>query len=122
MEVTRANSTKEALEILREQSNSIDAIVTGVSRRENNVVIQQAGIELIRKVKAGGFKTPVFVMCSEKSIQDYYQKLKDEGAVEATSSSLDLLAFLKGAGVNCSRQLKANSNQLHSNVSIPRSP
>ncbi len=119
VEVTKANSTKEALEILKDQADSIDAIVTGVSRRENNIIKPQAGVDLLRKVKSEGFKTPVLVMCSEESIKEYYQKLKDEGAIEATSSSLDLLAFLKGAGINCSRQFKVNSNGASSNVTLP---
>jgi len=117
VEVIKAHSTDEAMQILQVQADIIDAVVTGVSRKENNDVVNpQAGLELLKKVKNEGFKTPVFVMCSEKSIQEYYYKLKEEGAEEATSSSLDLLAFLKGAGINCSRQLKANSTHLHTDV------
>jgi hypothetical protein len=116
VEVIRAHSTNEAMEILNVQADIIDAVVTGVSRKENEVNHPQAGLDLLKKVKTAGFKTPVFVMCSEKSIQEYYQKLKDEGAIEATSSSLDLLAFLKGAGINCSRQLKANSNLISADL------
>ncbi len=118
VEVIRAHSTNEAMEILNVQADIIDVIVTGVSRKENEVNNPQAGLELLKKVKNGGFKTPVFVMCSEKSIKEYYQKLKDEGAIEATSSSLDLLGFLKGAGINCSRQLRANADQVHHDLTL----
>lgn len=102
IEVLRAHTTEEALHILYAQAEILDGVITGVNRNEHGVNNPSAGLELIKKIKEKGYSTPIFVMCSEKNIREYKAALKAAGAVEATSSSLQLYGMLKHAGINCS--------------------
>jgi PleD family two-component response regulator len=106
VDVIKATSTKEAIEILKEEAGSIDAIITGMNRKENNVENPKAGLELVKKVKKLGYPIEVFVMCSPENVKQYYDQLKSAGAKNATSSPLELFSFLKGAGLNCPLQQK----------------
>jgi len=118
VEVLKASTTKEAMEILKEEEASIDAIITGVSRKENNIENRKAGFDLLRKVKSAGYKTEVFVMCSPANIKQYYEQLITAGAKDATSSPLSLLGFLKEEGLNCPRQQKALSKMKNNVVTV----
>ncbi|MDQ6815510.1 MAG: hypothetical protein M3040_17400, partial [Bacteroidota bacterium] len=98
---------------------AIDAIITGLSRKENNTNNPKAGLDLLRKVKNAGYRTEVFVMCSPDNIKQYYEQLKAAGAAEATSSPIALLGFLKGAGLNCPRQQRALAINDAGNIIAP---
>lgn len=106
VDVIKANSNKEAIDILKDEASSIDAIITGINRKENNIQNPKAGLELVKKVKSLGYPTEVFVMCSPENVRQYYDQLKAAGAKEATSSPMKLLSFLKEAGLNCPLQQK----------------
>lgn len=117
VDVVKAHSTKEALEILKEEAAAIDAVITGMNRKENNIENPKAGLELVKKVKNLNYPVEVFVMCSPNNVKQYYEQLKAAGAKEATSSPLELLGFLRAAGLNCPLQQKewAKLNAIKSN-------
>lgn len=106
VDVIRANTTKEALDILKDEASTIDAIITGMNRKENNIENPKAGLQLVKKVKQLNYPIEVFVMCSPDNVRQYYDQLKAAGARDATSSPLELLSFLRGAGLNCPLQQK----------------
>jgi len=110
VEIIKAKSTAEAIELLNLQGADIDGIVTDVSRQENGVHHPKAGLELIKKIREAEFKLPIFVLCSERNIREYHAALKAAGAIEATASSLDLIGALKVAGLDCSRGLSPNNS------------
>jgi len=120
VDVIKANTTKEAMEILKDENDSIDAIITGLSRKENNKNNPKAGLDLLRKVKNAGYSTEVYVMCSPNNVKQYYGQLKAAGAAEATSSPLALLGFLRGAGLNCPRQQRALAINDVGNIIAPK--
>lgn len=106
MDVLKATSTKEALEILKDEVSSIDAVITGVNRKENNIENPKAGLDLVKKVKSLHYLVEVFVMCSPNNVRQYYEQLKAAGAKEATSSPLELFGFLRAEELNCPLQQK----------------
>ena len=104
--VIKALSNDEALDILSLKSKNIDGIITGVSRNDRGIFYPKAGLDFIIKAKELKYEIPIFVLCSERNIKEYYTALKAAGAIEATSSSLELVSLLHIAGINCNTKIE----------------
>lgn len=92
-----ARATAEGMERLGRRSYG--AVITDMGRSEGGEHRPDAGLDLVRRVRATGDTTPVLVFTSPRAVRDRGQEARDAGAQDITSSGTGLLAFLRSVGV-----------------------
>ena len=95
--VDLARATSEGMERLGRRTYG--AVVTDMGRAEGGEHRPDAGLDLVRRVRATGDTTPVLVFTSPRAVRVRGQDAREAGAQDITSSGTGLLAFLRSAGV-----------------------
>ncbi|MGD9531931.1 response regulator [Pseudonocardia sp.] len=92
-----ARSTTEGMTLAARRRYG--AIITDMGRDEEGRFRPRAGLDLIRQLRDAGDRTPVLVFTSSRSARDHGLEARELGAHDATSSGVDLVAFLRANGV-----------------------
>lgn len=93
-----ARSTAEGLEAARAATNPYDVVITDMGREEDGRSVGDAGLELLRQLRAGGFDVPVVVYASAGAVSRHRDEIMAAGAAGATSSATELLEILGQIG------------------------
>jgi CheY-like chemotaxis protein len=88
--VEQVRTTDEALRRLADA----DAVITDLGRDEAGTFHPDAGIELIRRVKASRPELPVYVYTTPDAAAGRAEQLAEEGAAATTASSSELASLL----------------------------
>jgi CheY-like chemotaxis protein len=94
--VVESTSTDNAMKKLQERSG-VDVIITDMGRAEGNSYVQDAGVQLIKKVRDAGFEVPVFCYTTPNAAQKHYDQIKDAGGNGATASPTELFKLINRA-------------------------
>ncbi len=90
--VITVKSTEEAIQTL--SSQWVSAIISDMGRQENGRFNKTAGLELARRVREIASDTPVYFYTTSQARRTFAKEIDDNGA-QATSSPVELMAFLK---------------------------
>src|SRR5262245_5048067 len=93
IEVITALTNDEAMARLK--LNKFDRIITDLSRIEDGINLESAGIDLVRKVKRIHPDIPVVIYCSEPASEDFRSAALGAGASDITPSQTELIEALK---------------------------
>jgi CheY-like chemotaxis protein len=91
--VELAKTTNEALKFLAQ--NQYRVIISDMGRDENGEYRQEAGLELLQKLRAENNPTPFVVYCSSSGARKYKEAVIANGGISATSSSSVLFSLIK---------------------------
>ncbi|MCY4662571.1 MAG: response regulator [Acidobacteria bacterium] len=92
-------STEDALGALVERRESVDVVISDMGRRENGVYKGQAGLELIRGLRACEYTGPIYVYCSVEAAGRWEEDARVAGAQGVIASPLELFEMLQREGV-----------------------
>lgn len=95
--VDLARSTADGLDLASRRRYG--AIITDMGRHEEDGHRPEAGLDLLRRLRAAGDPTPTIVFTSGRTVRARRDAILDAGAQAATSSGVDLIAFLRRHGV-----------------------
>lgn len=95
--VDLALATAEGMERLGRRTYG--AVITDMGRSEGGEHRPDAGLDLVRRLRATGDTTPVLVYTSPRAVRDRGEDAREAGAQDITASGTGLLAFLRSAGV-----------------------
>lgn len=93
IEVVTALTTDEAMARLK--INKFDRIISDLSRIEDGINLESAGIDLVRKVKRIHPDIPVVIYCSDPAAAEFKSAALGAGASFITPSQTELLEALK---------------------------
>lgn len=97
VQVDIARTTADGL--ARASRRSYGAVVTDMGRWEDGRYRTEAGLDLVRQLRAAGDATPLLVFASGRAVREYGDAARAAGAEAATSSGVELLGFLRRHGV-----------------------
>ncbi len=92
-------STEDAVHRLIEANESADMVISDMGRLEGGVYNREAGIDLIRALRAANFDKPIYVYCSSDSKEKMRNEVDSAGAEGITSSQLELFEILHREGL-----------------------
>jgi len=94
-EVTLAESTAEALQILHRRALQPGAVVAALSGEDDGARESEACVGLLRNLRREGVDTPVFVYSSPPGAERCRQRMTEAGAQEVTASPFRLLVSVE---------------------------
>lgn len=97
VDVVQVRSTKEGLRALDGARPPFDAVITDLNRSEDSGYKPDAGLELIREIRAKGDTTPTFVYASHKGLARK-EEITALGGSGVASSPTALFNLLREAG------------------------
>ena len=97
--VTQELTTDDALRAAETVRTPFDAVITNMGREEEGVSRPDAGLELIRGLRAKHVRSPIFVYTSAPALARTRDEVMAAGADGATSSATELLELLGNAGL-----------------------
>jgi CheY-like chemotaxis protein len=97
VEITESLSTREALTFLGKNTKDINVIISDMGRFEDGHYQPEAGLKLITSIRDLGI--PILIFSSARYARQNGEAVKTAGAKGVTSSSLELLEWLKELGV-----------------------
>jgi CheY-like chemotaxis protein len=92
--VIEATSTAAALTALRNNQNP-DVIITDMGREEDGKFKPDAGLNLIRSVRAMGIKAPIYIYTSPRRAEQIHDEVKAAGGNGATGSPVELFSLIR---------------------------
>ena len=92
-------STEDAVRALIEVGQPVDVVISDMGRLESGVYNGEAGLELIRALRAENFKPAIYVYCSSESVERMREETRHAGAQGITSSQMELFEMLHREGV-----------------------
>lgn len=95
--VDTATSTREALGYLRQ--NRYGVIISDMGRVEQGEVVSDAGMRLLRAVRANGTTTPFLIFCSDGARGAFQDEARAAGADAITASPTALSSHLRKLGL-----------------------
>ena len=96
--VLQARTTAEGLRLLDAHPDT-SAVITDMGRTEDGHAVDEAGIELVQRVRERRPELPVFVYASAPAVARTRAKALAAGATFVTSSATELLEALGRAGL-----------------------
>src|SRR5262245_51810865 len=93
IQVVTALTTDEAMARLK--INKFDRIISDLSRIEDGINLESAGIDLVRKVKRIHPDIPVVIYCSDPAAAEFKSAVLGAGASFITPSQTELIEALK---------------------------
>jgi CheY-like chemotaxis protein len=97
VQVETARTTAEGLALATR--NDYGAVITDMGRLEDGRQHPQAGLDLVRQLRAEGVRTPVLMFTSSRTVRERGEDVRAAGAQAVTSSGVDLVGFLRANGV-----------------------
>ena len=97
--ILEMSSTEDAVRALVEEGQPVDVVISDMGRLEGGVYNGEAGLQLIRALRAGNFKAPIYVYCSSESVERMRAEIRHAGAQGITSSQMELFGMLHREGV-----------------------
>ncbi|MEU5014368.1 response regulator [Streptomyces sp. NPDC021749] len=97
VDVVQVESTGQGIEALSTAAPPFDAVISDMARNENGSFHAEAGLELVREMRAGGRPVPVFIYASHQALARRSEILA-AGGNGVTSSPTQLFALLRKVG------------------------
>jgi len=96
-DVLQARSTSDALQTLERASRSIAVVLSDMGRKEAGTVRPQAGLELLRAMRAAEHRQPFLICTTTKAADRYHSEVQTEGGSGATASLVEVFEFVRMA-------------------------
>jgi CheY-like chemotaxis protein len=93
MSVVTARSTAEGMNVMR--SKAVTAIISDMGRYEEHGYRDEAGLELLRALRASGFDQPFLMYTGKRGAERANVSVKAEKGDGATASPVELLGWLQ---------------------------
>jgi CheY-like chemotaxis protein len=103
-DISTAESTAAALTLLQGGTTKPDIIISDMGRREGLGYNRNAGIDLVRSIRAQGLDTPIYIYSSAKTERKYAEEVRKAGGNGITSSPIKLFKFVASGAYNTSIQ------------------
>jgi CheY-like chemotaxis protein len=94
-EITQVRSTKEALELISQNPQKYDIIISDMGRREGLSFLGTAGLELLRALRARDIQTPFYFYSTSQALKGHIDEITSAGASGATTSPVELVRQLR---------------------------
>lgn len=91
--VDLARTTEEGLRMTAR--NSYGLIISDMGRDENGAYVLEAGLELLKKLRATNIQTPYVVYTTPNGVRNYNDQIKALGGLSAISSSTALYSLIQ---------------------------
>ena len=95
VEVVELTSTAEALTALVSEQLPTRAVISDMVRREAGKYNQEAGLDLIRRLREAGLTVPIFVYCSSRALKRTEGEVMSAGGNGAMASAVELMERLR---------------------------
>jgi CheY-like chemotaxis protein len=90
IDVATARSTDEALALLGASANRFGAVISDLGRREGGRFAGDAGLVLLRRLRAEGIDLPFAIYTSTRGVATARREVRDAGGQTITDSPTDL--------------------------------